>query len=108
MLASVQQRPPPSANCANTIRVTTGERWRTGVNETQTETSTLRLDSGAGAGGSFGRGGGIEGVLGGGARGAGGRARRGCGRSPPAQRGAGVDAGDRGGSRHRQDPPGAE
>src|SRR5262252_8181796 len=53
------QRPPPSANCANTIRVTTGERWRTGVNETQTETSSLQLD--AGAGGSFGSGGGIEG-----------------------------------------------
>jgi hypothetical protein len=24
--------------CANTIRATTGERWRTGVNETKTET----------------------------------------------------------------------
>src|SRR5215468_7957874 len=56
-----------------------GDGWRTGVNETQTETSSLRLDAGAGAGGSFGGGGGFEGVLGGGARRAGGRARRGCG-----------------------------
>src|SRR5215472_159744 len=61
MLARVHRRPPPSANCANTIRVTTGERWRTGVNETQTETSGLRLD--AGAGGSFGREGGFEGAF---------------------------------------------
>ena len=37
MLASVHRRPPPSANCANTIRVATGERRRTGMNETKTE-----------------------------------------------------------------------
>jgi hypothetical protein len=59
-------------------------------------------------GGKSGRGGGFEDVLGAGAGGAGGRARRGCGCGPPAQRGAGVGAGHRGGSRHRQDPPGAE
>src|SRR5689334_23682364 len=38
MLARVHRRPPPSANCANTIRANTGERPRTGVNETETET----------------------------------------------------------------------
>ena len=38
MLARVHRRPPPSANCTNTIRANTGERSRTGVNETQTET----------------------------------------------------------------------
>jgi hypothetical protein len=38
MLASVHRRPPPSANCTNTIRANTGERSRTGVNETETET----------------------------------------------------------------------
>ena len=38
MLTSVHRRPPPSASRANTIRVTTGEWWRTGVNETETET----------------------------------------------------------------------
>jgi hypothetical protein len=37
MLASVHRRPPPSANCANTIRMTAGERCRTGMNETKTE-----------------------------------------------------------------------
>jgi hypothetical protein len=37
MLASVHRRPPPSANCANTIRVNIGERPRTGMNETKTE-----------------------------------------------------------------------
>ena len=39
MLTSVHQRPPPSANCANIIGVTTGEQWRTGVNETTFEPS---------------------------------------------------------------------
>jgi hypothetical protein len=38
MLAGVHRRPPPSANCPNTIWVTTGERRRTGMNETETET----------------------------------------------------------------------
>jgi hypothetical protein len=38
MLTSVHRRPPPSANCANTIRVNIGERSRTEVNETETET----------------------------------------------------------------------
>jgi hypothetical protein len=33
MLTSVHRRPPPSANWANTIRVTAGERCRTGMNE---------------------------------------------------------------------------
>src|SRR5215510_15545233 len=39
--STAHQRSPPSASvraCANTIRATTGERWRTGVNETKTET----------------------------------------------------------------------
>ena len=35
MLTSVHRRPPQSANCANTIRVSTGERPRTGMNETK-------------------------------------------------------------------------
>jgi Helix-turn-helix domain len=46
--------PPPSANCVNPIRVTAGERCRTGVNETETETGgwaarygAARLRSGA-------------------------------------------------------------
>ena len=54
MLASVHRRPPPSANCANTIWVNIGERSRTGVNETETETGgqaalcgAARLRSGA-------------------------------------------------------------
>jgi NAD(P)-dependent dehydrogenase (short-subunit alcohol dehydrogenase family) len=38
MLASVHRRPPPSANCTTTIRANTGERSRTEVNETETET----------------------------------------------------------------------
>src|SRR5262249_15320292 len=38
MLASVHRRPPPFANCANTIRPNIGERPRTGMNETETET----------------------------------------------------------------------
>ena len=37
MLHGVHQRPPPSANRANTIRVTTGERPRTVMNEPKTE-----------------------------------------------------------------------
>jgi hypothetical protein len=39
MLVRVHRRPPPSANSTNTIRANTGERPRTGVNETETETS---------------------------------------------------------------------
>src|SRR5262249_61674861 len=58
---SVHQRPPPSANCANTIRVTTGERWRTGVNEHKLRQAafgwTLALEGSFGRGGGFGRGG---------------------------------------------------
>src|SRR5262249_1571385 len=38
MLASVHHRPPPSATCTNTIRANAGERSRTGMNETETET----------------------------------------------------------------------
>src|SRR5215472_16138664 len=38
MRTSVHRRPPPSATCANTIWVDIGERPRTGVNETETET----------------------------------------------------------------------
>ena len=38
MLARVHQRPPPFANCPNTIGVNIGERSRTGANETETET----------------------------------------------------------------------
>jgi hypothetical protein len=38
MLTGVHQRPPLSANCANTIRVYIGELSRTAMNETQTET----------------------------------------------------------------------
>jgi hypothetical protein len=38
MLASVHRRPPPSATCPNTTGAAAGERWRTGVNETETET----------------------------------------------------------------------
>jgi len=34
---TVHRRPPSSVACANTIRAATGERWRTGVNETKTE-----------------------------------------------------------------------
>jgi hypothetical protein len=37
MLAAVHRRPPPSANCTNSTRLTAGERSRTGVNETKTE-----------------------------------------------------------------------
>jgi hypothetical protein len=37
MLHGVHRRPPPSASRANTIRVTTGERPRTGMNEPKTE-----------------------------------------------------------------------
>jgi hypothetical protein len=35
---TVHQRPSASVTCADTIRAATGERWRTGVNETKTET----------------------------------------------------------------------
>ena len=48
----------------------------------------------------------FEHVFGGGAGGPGGRACPGCGCRARSQRGQGVGAGDRGGSRHRQDPPG--
>jgi hypothetical protein len=37
MLTGVHRRPPPSAACANTLKVTTSEQRRTGVNETKTE-----------------------------------------------------------------------
>jgi hypothetical protein len=37
MHTSVHRRAPPSANCANTIRVTASVRCRTGMNETKTE-----------------------------------------------------------------------
>ena len=37
LLHGVHRRPPPSANCANTIRVDAGERSRTGMNEPKTE-----------------------------------------------------------------------
>jgi hypothetical protein len=37
MLTSVHRRPPPSANCANAIRVNIGERSRTPMGETKTE-----------------------------------------------------------------------
>jgi hypothetical protein len=47
MLASVHRRPPLSANCANTIWVNIGERSRTGVNETETETGGQAAFSGA-------------------------------------------------------------
>src|SRR6516162_877023 len=43
MLARVHRRPPPSANCTNTIRANTGERSRTEVNETETETECWAL-----------------------------------------------------------------
>src|SRR5215471_8969294 len=35
---TVHRRPSASVACANTTRSATGERWRTGVNETRTET----------------------------------------------------------------------
>jgi hypothetical protein len=38
MLARVHHSPPPSATCPNTTLVDAGERRRTGVNETETET----------------------------------------------------------------------
>src|SRR5437667_232383 len=54
MLARVHRRPPPSATSPNTTRVNIGERSRTGVNETETETggqaapyAAARLRSGA-------------------------------------------------------------
>src|SRR6516162_6235366 len=47
MLARVHRRPPPFANCANTIRANTGERPRTGVNETETETRGQAAHRGA-------------------------------------------------------------
>jgi hypothetical protein len=46
MLARVHRRPPPSANGANTIWVNIGERSRTGVNETETETRARRPTTG--------------------------------------------------------------
>src|SRR6516225_9647787 len=39
MLARVHRGSGPSANCTNTIRANTGERPRTGVNETTNETA---------------------------------------------------------------------
>jgi hypothetical protein len=57
MLARVHRRPPPSANCANTIWVNIGERSRTGVNETETETRGRRPTTGRhGRGASPGKG----------------------------------------------------
>ena len=47
MLARVHRRPPPSANCANTIWVNIGERSRTAVNETETETRGQAAHHGA-------------------------------------------------------------
>ena len=35
---TVHRRPSASVTCADTIRAATGEPWRTGVNETKTET----------------------------------------------------------------------
>src|SRR5215470_1110045 len=42
MLHGVHRRPPPSASRANTIRVTTGERRRTWMNEPETEPTPKR------------------------------------------------------------------
>jgi hypothetical protein len=51
MLTSVHRRPPPSASCANTIRVNIGERLRTGMSETTPEPGPGRgRGSGAAAG----------------------------------------------------------
>ena len=36
---TVHRRPPASVACTNTIWANIGERWRTGVNETNTETT---------------------------------------------------------------------
>jgi len=47
MLTGVHRCPPPSANCANTIWVDIGERPRTGVNETETETRGQATHHGA-------------------------------------------------------------
>src|SRR5260370_9846926 len=38
MLTSVHRGPPPSVTCPNTTGAVAGERCRTGVNETETET----------------------------------------------------------------------
>src|ERR1019366_2094341 len=38
MLASVRREPPPSVTCPDPFRAAGGERSRTGVNETRTET----------------------------------------------------------------------
>src|SRR5215470_2336663 len=40
MLARVHRGSPPSATSRNTTGAAAGERWRTGVNETETETGT--------------------------------------------------------------------
>ncbi len=45
MLNVVHDRPPPFATCTNTIRVTAGERSRTGVNESKTETTVVELQA---------------------------------------------------------------
>jgi hypothetical protein len=45
MLNVVHDRPPTFATCADTIRVTAGERSRTGVNETKTETTVVELQA---------------------------------------------------------------
>src|SRR6266496_1520965 len=42
MLTSVHRRPPPSVTCPNMTGTVAGERRRTGVNETRTESSGLR------------------------------------------------------------------
>jgi hypothetical protein len=45
MLTSVRRGPGPFVACANTIRVTAGERCRTGMNETETETTVVELQA---------------------------------------------------------------
>src|SRR5262249_36094245 len=47
MLAHVHRRPPPSATCPDTAGAAAGERPRTGVNETETETRGQAAHHGA-------------------------------------------------------------
>jgi hypothetical protein len=42
MRTGVHQWPPPSVTCPDTTGTVAGERRRTGVNETETETRSLR------------------------------------------------------------------
>jgi hypothetical protein len=42
LLACVHREPPPFVNCSDAKAVAAGERCRTGVNETRTETRTGR------------------------------------------------------------------